>query len=146
MLNGIDALVDEVRLTFHVLTNYARSAHREVDPSGRAVLEFVCTNPPTAVPDIARARGVSRQHIQTIVNTLRDDGLVEALDNAAHRRSPLIVPSRAGATLMERIAGRERMQLQTVMERLDIDHVRDATETVSQMRQGLEFVMTELAS
>ena len=144
MLREIEALVDEVRLTFHSLGNYVRSAHEEVDPSERAVLEFLATHPPTTVPDIARARGVSRQHIQTIVNRLRDHEFVEVLDNAAHRRSPLIVLSTQGAEVIERVVARERTQLSAVFVDLDVSDVRTATAILTRLRGGLDGVVKAL--
>ena len=56
----------------------------------RAVLEFLDRGGPQTVPDIARQRSVSRQHIQVGVNALAEAGWVEDRTNPAHRRSPLI--------------------------------------------------------
>jgi DNA-binding MarR family transcriptional regulator len=48
------------------------------------------------VPNLARARSVSRQHVQGLIDALVDDKLVEVLPNPAHRRSPLIQVTAAG--------------------------------------------------
>jgi MarR family len=42
------------------------------------------------VPNMARMRPVSRQHIQELVNRLHATGLVEFEENPAHRRSHLV--------------------------------------------------------
>lgn len=56
----------------------------------RAVLEFLENSGPNTVPAIARARAVSRQHVQVVVNALLGDDLVSTRENPAHVRSPLI--------------------------------------------------------
>lgn len=48
------------------------------------------TEGPRTVPQIARSRPVARQHIQRMVNELAEQGLVELIDNPAHRRSKLV--------------------------------------------------------
>jgi len=59
-------------------------------PPQRAVLEFLARGGPQTVPDIARQRSVSRQHVQVSVNELIARGWVETRPNPAHRRSMLI--------------------------------------------------------
>lgn len=51
---------------------------------------------PMTVPEIASLRGVSRQHIQTIVNDLAAEGYIELLENKAHKRSKLIALTTSG--------------------------------------------------
>ena len=74
-----------------------------INSSQRAVLEFLHGQPPQTVPAIARERTVSRQHIQTVVNDLLELGLVEAIDNPSHKRSPLIRTTAAGEALFASI-------------------------------------------
>ena len=45
---------------------------------------------PKTVPQIARARPVSRQRIQKLANEMADEGLIEFFDNPAHKRSKLL--------------------------------------------------------
>src|SRR6266511_3861527 len=45
---------------------------------------------PLTVPQIARRMGLTRQSVQTSVNRLLSEELVEAHGNPDHRRSPLI--------------------------------------------------------
>jgi len=52
---------------------------------------------PQTVPAMERARLVTRQHIQTILNELLERKLVETQDNPAHKSSPLIMLSAEGA-------------------------------------------------
>lgn len=64
----------------------------------RAVLEFLDRGGAQTVPEIARRRSVSRQHIQVGVNELVERGWLQTQPNPAHRRSPLIALTRAGRT------------------------------------------------
>jgi len=139
MMTVIEDLVDEVRLTFHACSAFARCADGdEVDPSGRAVLEYLHRRQPSTVPDIARARGVTRQHVQTIVNALRAVGLVQTQANPAHRRSPLIALTTPGAELIVRITRRETDLLESAFDGLDPDRCRDAVAVLTEVRHRIE--------
>ncbi|MEQ8746189.1 MarR family transcriptional regulator [Pyruvatibacter sp.] len=54
------------------------------------ILNSVITQGPQTVPQLARARPVSRQHIQKLANEMAADGLIQFVANPAHRRSQLI--------------------------------------------------------
>jgi DNA-binding MarR family transcriptional regulator len=68
----------------------------------RGVMASLAAGGPRTVPQLARARPVSRQHIQTVVNELAAAGLAETQANPSHRRSPLIVLT---------VAGQQRLRL-----------------------------------
>lgn len=141
MMQELTELVDEVRLSFHALTEFARHAHRDrIDPASRAVLEYLSTHDPSTVPTMARARGVSRQHIQSLVNGLESDGLVEAMPNPAHKRSPLFALTAGGRALMAAIADTESALLEPFRGSLDATRLREAAETLA----GIRTILTEL--
>ena len=83
-------LFDEVRLLNHQLIRTVDALHSDIGVTapGRAVLEFLDRMGATSVPEIARARLVTRQHIQTIVDDLGAAGHIERSVNPAHQRSP----------------------------------------------------------
>jgi DNA-binding MarR family transcriptional regulator len=111
-MNDLEHLIDEIRLTFHSLSALAtRVNDHDLDASGRAVLEFLSIHGPTTVPDIARQRGVSRQHIQTIVNELSEHGFTTLQPNPAHRRSHRIALTAAGTAVIDAVVERERSLL-----------------------------------
>jgi DNA-binding MarR family transcriptional regulator len=62
------------------------------------VLRSLVMDGAQTVPHIANARPVSRQHCQTIVNGLADQGLVEFVDNPRHKKSKLVRVTRKGRT------------------------------------------------
>jgi len=54
------------------------------------LLNSVITQGPQTVPQLARARPVSRQHIQKLANEMVAEGLIRFIPNPAHKRSQLI--------------------------------------------------------
>jgi DNA-binding MarR family transcriptional regulator len=105
----IEDLLNEVRLLWNRLVQLGEELHaREPVTLGmRAVLEYLLLNGPTTVPDIARSRQVTRQHIQQLVNPLVDRGLVTISANPSHRRSGLVQLSPAGEQVIRRMKERE---------------------------------------
>jgi len=70
------------------------------------LLRSLVRDGPMTVPDIARSRPVARQHIQKLVNELAADGLVELIDNPAHKRSRLVRITAKGRTHYDAMTGR----------------------------------------
>ena len=68
-----------------------------VDEAGRWGVLRDINNEAQTVPSLARARNVSRQHIQKVVDTLVEDGLATLVENPSHKRSKLVTATKAGA-------------------------------------------------
>lgn len=135
MSRELTDLADEVRLSFHAFSEFARRAHgHRLEPSGRAVLEYLSRNDPATVPTMARGRGVTRQHIQTIVNGLESEGLIEPEANPAHKRSPLFALTTKGEALIQSIAETEAVLVAPLVGVLDSDRLAAATETLATVR------------
>lgn len=60
------------------------------------VLRALVKDGPMTVPEMARARPVSRQHCQTICNALEAKALVEFIDNPKHKKSKLVRITKKG--------------------------------------------------
>lgn len=103
----VEKITREVRHLFQVLKALADGLHKDtgVNASTRAVMEALAEGPRT-VPDIARGKSVTRQHIQLLVDELAASELVELRPNPAHQRSPLVALTRRGEALF--LAGRKR--------------------------------------
>jgi DNA-binding MarR family transcriptional regulator len=140
MLGSLIHLFDEVRLLDHRLIQVAELLHSTIEVSipGRAVLEFLERSGPAAVPDIARARYVTRQHIQTTVDVLADRGLVQSKPNRAHRRSPLFALTNAGASTISSMHERERQLLERRMAAINSDDVLAAATLLAAVRTALD--------
>ena len=139
MWSELTELVDEVRRTHNTLTEVIDDLHAETAVSAqlRAVLEYLERHGPTAVPDIARARRVSRQHIQTTVNELLDRSLVTYEPNPHHRRSHLVALTRSGAGMIATLHDQERQALEPLVRGLDRDALELATATLRSLRLAL---------
>ena len=102
-------LIDGVRTLFHLLKAAAERVHGDGERSAarRGVLFSLYTTGPQTVPNMAAARPVSRQHIQTVVNSLLADDLVERTTNPDHKRSHLIRLTAAGRDRIRKTLQRE---------------------------------------
>lgn len=85
-------LIDTVNRLHFELGAMAARIHGEADASAphRALLRNLIEMGPRTVPQLASLRSVSRQFIQKLVNQLLKEGMVEYIDNPAHKRSRLV--------------------------------------------------------
>src|SRR5579884_1073083 len=92
------ALFEEVAALHLRLRAVAHDLHRrpELTAACRGVLQDLMREGARTVPQLARRRSCSRQHVQALVNRLRADGLAELVDNPDHRRSRLVRLTPAG--------------------------------------------------
>jgi len=104
-----EALFNETRLLFHALKHWAEALHEDLGLTApmRAVLELLLREGPRTVPEMARLRGVSRQHVQQQVDALLERGLLERLGNPAHKRSPRLALTDEGRALIQNTRARE---------------------------------------
>ena len=129
------AVIGGVRLCFNLLKSRADEMHADlgVTASMRAVMESLQDGAERTVPDIARAKGVSRQHIQTIMNALAKAGLVVARDNPADKRTFLMSLSGRGAEVFEKIRARERVELGRLAEAFSGEELQHAGRTLGKL-------------
>jgi len=104
----------------------------------RAVLEYLGRHGDSAVPRIAEARRVSRQHVQVIVNDLVAAGLAEFRDNPSHRRSRLVAATPAGRGSLAAMMAIEHELFAAVTASVDRADLIGARETLSAVRLRLE--------
>jgi DNA-binding MarR family transcriptional regulator len=136
----IEDLIDEVRLLWNALVRRGEALH-ERDGIGmglRAILEFLLRNGPTTVPNIARRRGVSRQHVQTLVNPLIERKWVRPVENPAHRRSPLMELTSRGRQAIERMRRREAAIFRDVASDLSAHDLERSAATLRALRRAVD--------
>lgn len=128
-----------VRRLFHVLSGTADRAHADlgITASMRTVMEVLHERGPRTVPQVAREQGVSRQHVQMLVNGLLGAGLVECIDNPDHLRSPLLRLSAAGLKAVETARRREQRQLAELAQRIPGTDLKVTLKTLNAMESGL---------
>jgi len=77
----------------------------------RALMSSLGSEEGRTVPELARERSVSRQHIQSVINELLAAGLAAAVRNPSHRRSSLLVLTDEGRRRLRMIDEREAEHL-----------------------------------
>jgi DNA-binding MarR family transcriptional regulator len=137
---AFEPLSRAVRALFHKLSAAANLLHAasEVTVGMRAVLESVIEGGPRTVPELARARPVSRQHIQILVNELLAAGYVAYRDNPAHRRSKLVAPTRTGEAAFAALRAHEAAALTRLAVDIDAAEMERATEALTRLIEGFK--------
>jgi DNA-binding MarR family transcriptional regulator len=133
-------LFDETTALFHRLRTIASQVHgqSELSAGRRGVLRSLDLLGPQTVPQLARARPVSRQHIQMLVNDLLKDELVTTEENPAHRRSPLLRLTSEGKRHLEAMRKRENLVLAHVHPDLSPKQLANAADALQSVRRFLE--------
>ncbi len=132
-------LIVEVRGAFHDLAEYADALHADlgVTAASRAVMEYVADRGPDTVPNIARVKKVSRQHIQQLADGLVASGLAQWQDNPQHKRSRLLQLSPKGHDRFAEIRRREAVALSALAGQLEGLNVACAADTLAEVRHAL---------
>jgi DNA-binding MarR family transcriptional regulator len=127
-----ERIAGEIRRLFQLLKALADAIHKEagLNASTRAVLESLVDGPRT-VPDIARQKSVTRQHIQLIADELLRMKLIDLRENPAHRRSPLLALTREGKAAFADIRKRETPLLELLGAALEPRKAAITLETLS---------------
>jgi DNA-binding MarR family transcriptional regulator len=113
---ALQAVFDQTVSLFHLLRALATQIHGEGELTAgrRGILRGLERFGAQTVPQMARARPVSRQHIQMEVNQLEADGLAELVANVAHKRSRLVRLTPKGKAHLEAMYRREAEFLATL--------------------------------
>ena len=89
------------------------------------------------VPQIARSRPVSRQHIQKLANEMIADGVVELVNNPAHKRSKLLQLTDKGETIFQEITARIAQAAAGLSQDMDIADLQVAVRVLRQLSAKL---------
>ena len=111
----------------------------------RTVLEALYERGTLTVPQIARARGVTRQHIQTLSDRLLASGLITSHDNPKDRRSPLLKLTEKGAALFETVREYETQFLTGMSRALSAHDVDVALSTLGALESHLAYERARVA-
>jgi len=136
----VETVIDEVRLLWNALVQSGDRLHADepVTMGMRAVLEFLARNGPMTVPNIARARRVTRQLIQGFVNELLAAELVRATPNPEHKRSPLIELTPSGSRKIRNMRRKEGRLLCNADLELDESKLRELADGLRALRAAIE--------
>jgi DNA-binding MarR family transcriptional regulator len=104
----------------------------------RAVLDALYEHGTQTVPQIARSKKVTRQHIQTLADKLLASELISCEENPKDRRSPLLRLTGHGEAIVERMRAREVGVLTEMSRALDDCDVDVALTTLDTLRTYLD--------
>jgi DNA-binding MarR family transcriptional regulator len=93
---------------------------------------------PQTVPQIARSRPVSRQHIQKLANTMIAEGVIELVDNPAHRRSKLLRLTSKGETAFQEISKRIAQASAELAQGMDAVELQLSVQVLQQVGEKLK--------
>lgn len=99
---------------------------------------------PLTIPRIAEMRPTSRQRMQRLANELAEEGLVEFIDNPAHRRSKLVRLTRKGARHYEDQNAQLLELVSDMGGSLSGDEIRRATATIHHLSIDMKTTLGDL--
>lgn len=137
---NVYALILAVRSCFRELRAFGDALHADIGITAamRAVMEHLAERGAATVPDIARAKQVTRQNIQVLADALIAAGLAEARENPGHRRSGLVALTGRGEKTFAAMRDREGRALAKIAESLPRAGVEVATRTLAAFVRRLE--------
>lgn len=144
----IAATIKSVRECFHRLKAYGDILHADlgVNSSMRGVLESLGEQGPLTVPQVARIKGVSRQHIQLVINALADKGYVTGHSNPRDARSPLVEITAAGRDLLDTIGERETAILSAFAQQFSAADITTTQRTLDAFKHALLGLSATIAN
>jgi DNA-binding MarR family transcriptional regulator len=136
---ALGVLVEETVALFRELRGVAAELHGEGRLSGghRGVVAELDRRGPRTVPQMARARSVTRQHLQTHVNELVSLGAVELIENPEHKKSRLVRITEEGQRKLEEMNRREQRVLAGLGLGAGADEIEAAVEVLKELRVAL---------
>ena len=93
---------------------------------------------PLTVPQIARRMGLTRQSVHGTVDRLADDGLIELVPNADHRRSRLVRMTERGEAQYEAVSARQTVWADRLADGLNPAHLETAARVLDALCARLE--------
>ncbi|MGZ3438328.1 MAG: MarR family winged helix-turn-helix transcriptional regulator [Polyangia bacterium] len=134
------AVVTETIALYHRLRWVAEHIYGEEGRSAarRGVLRGVVRYGPQTVPALARARFVTRQHVQELVEALIAAGRVERAPNPKHRRSHLVRATARGKALVERMDEIDARVLVAAVGAVSSRDLQATARTLRTFRHGFE--------
>jgi DNA-binding MarR family transcriptional regulator len=103
----------------------------------RGVLQDLARLGPRTVPQLARRRHCSRQHLQALINRLVADGMADLITNPDHRRSRLVRLTDRGRQTIEAMWRREEELVAALPIRSSEDDLIIAVRVLQELRQLL---------
>jgi DNA-binding MarR family transcriptional regulator len=142
---AMEELVIEIVTTFFLLRAEGMRIG-VVSPSGEgywSMLRILKMNGPQTVPQIARYRYVPRQSIQKLANQMLQDGVIELINNPAHKRSKLLRLTPKGEAVFQKLSDRFSWLCETLAKRQDAVQLQNAVVVVKHLREQLKQMLEQ---
>lgn len=132
-------LILEIRGAFQDLKALSDGMNDDIGVTAahRAVMESLYGRTGRTVPQIAKAKNVSRQHIQLLVDTLVAKGVLEFTRNPDHKSSRLVGLTDMGRQLFEQIRAQEAKKMAQLSAHLDTAALNDAVRVLRELRRSI---------
>lgn len=136
----LSGLLDEVVWLFHRMRYAAEQVHGQGEYSAgrRGILKSLAQGGMQTVPQLARARYVSRQYIQKLANGLVADGWAIWQENPAHKRSKLLSLTQEGAQVLAGFLDKERAIFTAQELPVSQEELQQTLETLRKLRGSFE--------
>ena len=95
------------------------------------------------VPQLARSRPVSRQHIQKLANNMIAEGVIELVHNPAHKRSKLLRLTSKGETVFQELNQQIAKVAINLAEDMDVQELQIAVKVLKQIREKLKDIPSD---
>jgi DNA-binding MarR family transcriptional regulator len=120
---NVEELVRQVSMAAYRFGAAADAICHDLGVTGgmRDVLSATMVNEQATVPQLARAMGVSRQHVQKLTDLLWERGLTAFRANPAHARSPFVELTPKGRAAIETIRECEQKLITELSSELPTD-------------------------
>ena len=137
---ALRAIMNLTRTLFHKFAHAGTQIHQMdfLAVGKRAILEDLRMNGPQTIPQMARKRPVSRQHILNLVTPLKQEGNVDFMENPVHKRSFLVALTDPGRQLIEHMIAKESAAFIRLAEPLKLKEMNAALETLMALKEILE--------
>ena len=142
---AIEDLIVEIVATFFLLRAEGMRIG-VVSPSGEgywSVLRILKVKGAQTVPQIARYRYVPRQSIQKLANEMLEDGVIELVNNPAHKRSKLLRLTPKGETVFAELSDRIAVLSETLATQGDADQLQNAVVVVKHLHEQLRAMLDQ---
>lgn len=142
---AIEDLIIEIVATFFLLRAEGMRIG-VVSPSGEgywSVLRLLKTNGPQTVPQLARYRYVPRQSVQKLANEMLKDGVIELVNNPAHKRSKLLRLTPKGDIVFQEMNDRIAKLAETLAKQQDAAQLQNAADVVKKLHEQLREMLDQ---
>lgn len=135
---AVVVMIEALYLAFRLRAWGKRGGH--VSASGGGVwgmLRSLALEGPQTVPQLARTRPVSRQHIQVLADEMAAQGLVEFAANPAHKRSKLVRMTAKGRKLYDELDASFLAFAEQLANGMDAKKLENAAAVVADLKDRL---------